>query len=83
MTLPPAAALRLAGESLVTSAAQSLAVAHAPSGVFVLGLGGLGGRGIGGTAGVVVIVVLMGLRMYMRSRGGGGGRGPWGRGPWR
>jgi len=68
----------------VTSVAQSLAAAHSPSGAFVLGLGGLGGlggRGIGGTAGVIVVVVLMGLRMYMRSRGGG--RGPRGRGPWR
>jgi len=54
---------------------------YSPSGAFVLGLGGLGGHGIGGTAGVIVIVVLMGLRMYMRSRGGG--RGPRGRGPWR
>jgi hypothetical protein len=66
-------------EPLVTSVAVSAAV-H-PFAQLALGFGGLGGHGIGGTAGVVVVVGLMGVRLYMRTRGGG--RGPRGRGPWR
>jgi hypothetical protein len=65
----------------VTPIAAVLVAVRSSSGPFLLGFGGLGGHGIGGTAGVVVIVGLMGVRMYMRSRGGG--RGPRGRGPWR
>jgi len=66
----------------VTSIAPLLVAAHSPSLQFLLGFGGLGTHGLGGgTAGVIIVVVLMGLRMYMRSRGGG--RGPRGRGPWR
>jgi hypothetical protein len=67
----------LTGESLVSVIASLLA---APG---VLGFGGLGGHGVGGgAAGVVLVVGLMGMRLYMRSRGGGR-RGPRGRGPWR
>ena len=76
-------ALGWGSEQLVTGIAASwFAAAHAPGGPLVLGFGGFGGHGIGGgTVGVVVVVVLMGVRMYMRTRGGG--RGPRGRGPWR
>jgi hypothetical protein len=50
-------------------------------GLLAFGLGGFGRHGLGGgTAGLVILVVVMGLRLYMRSRGGG--RGPRGRGPW-
>jgi hypothetical protein len=66
----------------VTSLAPLLAAAHPSSGLALLGFGGLGGHSFGGgTAGVVIVVIVMGLRIYMRSRGGG--RGPRGRGPWR
>ena len=58
------------------------AALHLPGATLAFGLGGFGRHGFGGgTAGLVIIVVLMGLRLYMRSRGGG--RGPRGRGPWR
>lgn len=75
-------ALPSVGDWLVTSIASLLAAVHPSSAAFPFGLGGFGGHGIGGGAvGVVIIVGLMGMRMYMRSRGGG--RGPRGRGPWR
>jgi hypothetical protein len=67
---------------MIPIVAPWFAAAYAPGGSFVLGFGGFGAHGIGGgTVGVVVVVVLMGVRMYMRTRGGG--RGPRGRGPWR
>jgi hypothetical protein len=68
----------------MTSTVLVLATGHSSTVPFLLGfggLGGLGGHGIGGGAGLVIVLGLMGVRMYMRSRGGG--RGPRGRGPWR
>ena len=63
-------------------AGTPLPAVHAPAGWFALAFGGIGGHAFGGgTVGIVVVVVLVGLRMYMRARGGG--RGPRGRGgPW-
>jgi hypothetical protein len=66
----------------VSANALLLAAAHPRAGELAFGLGGIGRHGFGGgTAGVIIVVALMGLRLYMRSRGGG--RGPRGRGPWR
>jgi hypothetical protein len=79
----------LLSEQLVSSIAPLLAAApHLSSRFLLLGFGGFGAHGIGGgTVGVIIIVAMIGVRMYMRSRRGGGrgprGRGPRGGGPWR
>lgn len=76
------APLRLPGDSLVSANVLLPAALHLHGVALAFGLGGLGRHGLGGgSAGLIIVVVLMGLRIYMRSRGGG--RGPRGRGPWR